>query len=329
MITSMVMKKSVKKSKKAVKKFKYDAMRRTLTGLYIKLTKGQEKELAEHKAEFDKRNNNYPTRWIPINLLLPNPAQPVRNLFKHLHQLLVSVGLTGVITHIVVCKNNDTLWPELKGRYWVLDGHRRGTVVTLYGLKRVQAIVLPAPKTYAEMCCRWKHFNSGGRKISMAEEWNSWSRQSTAMDRNIYLKSMSVTSPNTYKCILRVIKCIGMKETLRLARLNEECGSILAPSTIRRVDELLQELPKYSAFNSLITPAFVKQLTLWMFEMSGAYNQIGTSKAYWYPLTKRQIRLGIPQPLPEQAQSMLHSIVQAVTTGRPFYVQTALHGTRA
>lgn len=282
-------------------------------------------KLKDLKNVFWERRKQNPAKVgyvkIPIGLLIENPYQPKRNLFPMMEELLNSiVYITGTIMPVVVCKVNPKLYRNFAGMYILLDGHRRGTCAQWLGVSYVWAVVLDAPATREEMAALWKAFNGGGRSVSAAEVFNSWSRATTARERRAYLEQISVTSPQIAQDIKTLIGLVGMDETLKLARLNQEKGSKIAPSQlVTRTGELLDYLAKDPALLHYTTNEWPTRIVLWFATTPGAGKEVGESKRWWYPLTKLQLKRGQTQTLcPGLTHRYLQTIMDAVTNNKPF-----------
>ena len=262
---------------------------------------------------------------IPVALLVANPYQPMRTLFAQLLPLITAISGSGSIAPITVCKVNPLTHPLLEGKYWVIDGHRRGTGGYLLGEVYVMAQVLPTPETKEALAKLWKIHNSGNRIVSSAEEFNSWSRAETPAERATYLEQMTLTSSKVVQDIKALIRMVGMDDTLRLARAKQERGLNISPSQpVLRTKEVVERLKTDPTLDHYATKEWTKRIALWFATMPGAGHEVGASKIDWYPLTKQQKKQQRTQTLrPEEARAMLQAIMDAVTTNTRFDYNTA------
>ena len=187
------------------------------------------------------------------------------------------------------------------------------------------AQVLPTPETKEELAAKWKGMNSGNRPVSSAEEFNSWSRAETPAERATYLEQMTMTSLNVVRDIKALIRMVGMDDTLRLARTNQDRGHNIAPSQpVRRTSEVVERLKTDPTLDHYATKEWIKRIALWFATMPSAGHEVGASKIDWYPLTKQQKKQQRTQTLrPEEARAMLQAIMDAVTTNTRFDYNTA------
>ena len=129
-----------------------------------------------------------------------------------------------------------------------------------------------------------------------------------------------MTSLNVVRDIKALIRMVGMDDTLRLARTNQDRGHNIAPSQpVRRTSEVVERLKTDPTLDHYATNEWIKRIALWFATMPSAGHEVGASKIDWYPLTKQQKKQQRTQTLrPEEARAMLQAIMNAVTTNTRF-----------
>lgn len=106
---------------------------------------------------------------IPVGLIDPNTVQPAgRTTPTAVRELLKNVAAGRDLTPILVVPN-----PQRKGRYIIVDGHRRWTVATLLGFKTVKVTICTDVGTPEEL---FVIHNKSMRSMKGPDWFESWAR---------------------------------------------------------------------------------------------------------------------------------------------------------